>query len=304
MILGIYGSGGAGRELRELAELQGCWEELVFIDDTVEEDLYKGIKRMPFGAFCQRYRAEEAEVIIAQGEPEHKIALYHKAKDKGYYLARLIHPTSYISESAKLGQGIVIQANAFVSCNTVIEDNTHILQGAIIGHDCVIQKHCQISPGVTLGGSAEVKEGTYIGLNASIKDRIQIGANTIVSMGAVVLTSIPENVIVLGNPARAIKEKNKSRVFAEDALTRDHSQQPSNLAKYDHAFMDSLEIQREQLKGLKYRSVPAWNSIGHMALLVAMEEAFDIEMSREDMNDFDSYEKGKEILAKHYHIEI
>lgn len=72
----------------------------------------------------------------------------------------------------------------------------------------------------------------------------------------------------------------------------------SNLEKYDHAFTETFEISAEQLSGLKYQDIPAWDSVGHMSLVAALEEAFDIMMDTDDIIDLSSYEKGKEILAK------
>lgn len=71
-----------------------------------------------------------------------------------------------------------------------------------------------------------------------------------------------------------------------------------NLEKYNHAFMDTLEITEDQLTGLKYQDIEAWDSVGHMSLISALEDAFDIMMDTDDIIDLSSYEKGKEILAK------
>lgn len=213
MILGIYGSGGAGCELREIAELQNVWKKLVFIDDTVKEDIYKGVVRVPFERFSQTFGTKNAKIIIAQGEPEYKFTLYNKVKKKGYSLANLIHPNAYVSRSAKIGEGIVVQANACISCNVIISDNVHILPGAIIMHDCIIHKHCQISPGAVLGGGTEIGERTYIGLNASIRDKIKIGEDTVIGMGATVLKDIPNNIIAFGTPAKEIENKNNKKIF-------------------------------------------------------------------------------------------
>lgn len=78
----------------------------------------------------------------------------------------------------------------------------------------------------------------------------------------------------------------------------------TNLEKYNHAFMDSLEIAEEQLNGLNYQDIPAWDSVGHMGLVAAIEDAFDIMMDTDDIIDLSSYEKGKEILASNYSIEF
>ena len=72
----------------------------------------------------------------------------------------------------------------------------------------------------------------------------------------------------------------------------------SNLEKYNQAFMETFEITEDQLVGLKYQDIEAWDSVGHMSLIAALEEAFDIMMDTDDIIDLSSYEKGKAILAK------
>lgn len=78
----------------------------------------------------------------------------------------------------------------------------------------------------------------------------------------------------------------------------------SNLEKYNQAFIDSFEITEDQLPGLKYQDIQAWDSVGHMGLISALEDAFDIMMDTDDIIDLSSYEKGKEILSKNYDIEF
>ncbi len=72
----------------------------------------------------------------------------------------------------------------------------------------------------------------------------------------------------------------------------------TNLEKYNQAFIENFEVAEEQLAGLKYQDVEAWDSVGHMGLIASLEEAFDIMMDTDDIIDFSSYEKGKEILAR------
>lgn len=72
----------------------------------------------------------------------------------------------------------------------------------------------------------------------------------------------------------------------------------TNIEKYNKAFIEALEIKEDQLSGLKYQSIPSWDSVGHMTLIAALEDAFDIMMDTDDIIDLSSYEKGKEILAK------
>lgn len=76
----------------------------------------------------------------------------------------------------------------------------------------------------------------------------------------------------------------------------------NNLEKYNEAFCKTFVINEEQLKGLKYQEINAWDSVGHMGLIAALEDSFDIMMDTDDIIDFSSYEKGKEILMEKYGI--
>jgi len=77
----------------------------------------------------------------------------------------------------------------------------------------------------------------------------------------------------------------------------------TNLEKYNAAFMESFEVKEEELPALAYQSIELWDSVGHMQLIAALEDAFDIMFDTDDIIDFSSYEKGKELMKK-YEIEI
>lgn len=77
-----------------------------------------------------------------------------------------------------------------------------------------------------------------------------------------------------------------------------------NQDKYDEAFKESFSIDEDALgEKLTYQSIPEWDSVGHMGLMAALEDAFDIMIEMEDVIDFGSYEIGKSILKK-YEINI
>ena len=73
--------------------------------------------------------------------------------------------------------------------------------------------------------------------------------------------------------------------------------------RYVNAFVQALEIPAEQVPALVYGQSAAWDSVGHMALVARLEDAFDIMMEMDDIIDLSSFEKGKEILRK-YDVEI
>ena len=78
----------------------------------------------------------------------------------------------------------------------------------------------------------------------------------------------------------------------------------TNEEKYLKCFQESFEVKSEIINSkLEYNSIPEWDSIGHMTLVAAIEECFEISIETDDIIDFSSLEKGKEVLKK-YSVEI
>ena len=78
----------------------------------------------------------------------------------------------------------------------------------------------------------------------------------------------------------------------------------SNRKKYDEIFMEVFEIETDQLnEKLEYQSIEAWDSVGHMSLMAALEDEFDIMLEMDDIVDFGSYLTGVETLRK-YGVEL
>lgn len=78
----------------------------------------------------------------------------------------------------------------------------------------------------------------------------------------------------------------------------------SNKDTYDKVFMDSFSVPKEALnETFVYQCVPAWDSVGHMGMIAALEEAFDIMMETEDIIEFGSYTIGIDKLKK-YGVEL
>lgn len=77
----------------------------------------------------------------------------------------------------------------------------------------------------------------------------------------------------------------------------------TNLEKYNNAFIEMFGIEESELSGLEYQGIEGWDSVGHMQLVASIEDAFDIMLDTDDIIDFSSYEKGKELLKK-YDVEL
>lgn len=74
----------------------------------------------------------------------------------------------------------------------------------------------------------------------------------------------------------------------------------TNLQKYNQAFMDVLGVKEDALNNtFTFKAVPQWDSVAHLSLITALEDAFDIMFESEDILHYESYENGKKILVKY-----
>ena len=74
----------------------------------------------------------------------------------------------------------------------------------------------------------------------------------------------------------------------------------TNLEKYNNAFKETFEIDDSILDdSLEYQSIDPWDSVGHMSLMAALEDEFDIMLEMDDIVDFGSYKTGLKTLEKY-----
>ena len=73
----------------------------------------------------------------------------------------------------------------------------------------------------------------------------------------------------------------------------------TNLEKLAKVFADTFGISEAETKGLQYQGIEAWDSVGHMTLVAAIEDEFEIQMDTDDIIDMSSFEKAQEILTKY-----
>lgn len=118
----------------------------------------------------------------------------------------LIHPSAFVSKSAKIGEGTVIFPNCFVGANSIVGDHVMILGNSTVGHESRIGSYCTISGNVFIASRVLVDKGAYLGAGSNIREGANIGKNVTVGMGAVVVKNFSDNLTIAGNPARKLNK--------------------------------------------------------------------------------------------------
>lgn len=218
MILAIYGTGGSGREVHEIASSLGSgrrWDEIVFVDDVTDRRELYGSAVMPFEELARRCSPGEAEFVVAVGEPASRELLFDRVEGRGFGFATIVHPSAFVSPSARLGRGVFVKMQSIVSAEAVLEDNVFVQANVIVGHDVRVGRHTQVSAFTHLAGHAEVGQRCYLGVRASVREECRMGGDVVLAMGAVVMEKrVPSRVLAMGNPAKYVRRKAGSRVFS------------------------------------------------------------------------------------------
>lgn len=202
--LAIVGAGGHSKVVAEIAQLNE-WTSLDFFDDRWPT-LTQFSDYIVVGNIQSLYKniGDYDGVIIAIGNNEIRAKLYLALATQAANFISLIHPRAMISTRAKIGHGTVIMANVVINPDVVIGNNCIINSSSVIEHDCFISDHVHICPNVALAGEVRVDKKTWIGIGSTVIQQINIGKNVFVGAGTTVIHDIPNELKVVGTPAREI----------------------------------------------------------------------------------------------------
>jgi sugar O-acyltransferase (sialic acid O-acetyltransferase NeuD family) len=144
-------------------------------------------------------------VAIGGDKGEDRLEIQEYLESHGLNPLVAKHPTAFVADSAEIGQGSQILANATVSVDCVIGRGCIINLAAAIDHECIIGDGVHIGPGANLAGCVEVGRSATIFTGATILPTLKIGQGSVVGAGAVVLKDLPPYSVAVGSPARIIK---------------------------------------------------------------------------------------------------
>ena len=125
-----------------------------------------------------------------------------------------------IREENEMGDNVSIGTGSVIEHHVRIEDGVRIHSQAFIPEYSVLERGCWIGPNVVLTNALyplspraretlrgpTIKPHAKIGANATLLPGIVIGRNALVGAGAVVVQDVPEGKVVVGNPARVVKD--------------------------------------------------------------------------------------------------
>ncbi|HEY3523244.1 MAG TPA: NeuD/PglB/VioB family sugar acetyltransferase [Candidatus Limnocylindrales bacterium] len=213
----LLGGGGHAAVVAEAAAASGSWDVVGFVAPTASDGAERPRDLVWLGtdddflAPDGRGREPATRLIAAfvGPTPEYRAlrkALVARYEAAGASFAIVVHPTAWVSSTARLLPGTVVLAGASVNAGALVGSHAILNSHAVVEHHVTVGDHAHVGPGAIVGGGASVASGASIGLGALVRDHVSVGRDAVVGMGAVVVADVPDGTVVVGNPARARSE--------------------------------------------------------------------------------------------------
>lgn len=213
-LIGVFGSGGFGKQVMPLVKAQYSElksDDLVFIDDITELKTLMGHKILRYKDFLA-HPSSVKKVTIAIADNRAREKLLNQLIADNIEIITVKAHTAQISEYSTIATGGTLANFTCIFENTRIGESFHINIYSYVGHDCIIGNYVTFGPRVSCNGHVHIHDNVYIGTGAIIKEGtadkpLVIGEGAFIGMGALVTKDVPPGAVAVGKPARAIQSK-------------------------------------------------------------------------------------------------
>jgi sugar O-acyltransferase (sialic acid O-acetyltransferase NeuD family) len=118
----------------------------------------------------------------------------------------LIDPSVAPPQALDYQPGLYVNSGCSLGAASEFDAFVFINRGASLGHHARLGAFASIGPGAVVAGQVRLGRGAVIGAGAVVLPGVTIGDNAVVGAGSVVTKNVPDNCLVLGNPARIVRE--------------------------------------------------------------------------------------------------
>lgn len=205
----IAGAKGFAKEVLEVIYQADAAAQVAFYDDVSTDlpALLHGrypILRTP--AEAQQWLARDPRFTLGVGGPAVRQALAGRLRALGGVLTTVVSPRAIVGAFGnRIGAGCNIVSGAVLTSDVTLGEGVLANVNCTIGHDCVLGDYCEISPGAHLSGHVVLGAHCVVGTGAVLLPGVTVGAYTVVGAGSVVTKDLPDHVVAVGTPAKAIK---------------------------------------------------------------------------------------------------
>lgn len=198
----IFGAGTYGDVVRELIDDCGFSIDYMIDDNSFKQGLGAGDVPVISRQEAERIGTVGSDVAVAVGAAEVRADVAKWIDAAGFKPWTLIHPSAYVSPSARVGRGSLIHKDAFVWTHTRLGDFVILSPGARVAHHSEIGDFSMLSMSAIAGSNMVVGRSVFMGMGATVMTGVgAIGDGAVIGAGAVVIHDVSPGHVVAGVPA-------------------------------------------------------------------------------------------------------
>jgi sugar O-acyltransferase (sialic acid O-acetyltransferase NeuD family) len=207
----IIGAKGFASELLNVLHQLRWIEGLAFFDDVshdLPDMLFRKFEILRHeSAVKSFFEVHGNSFCLGLGKPVLREMLDNKLSSWGGGLTSVVSLHAQVGTFAvSIGAGATILPNACITAAVDVGRAQLMYPNAIITHNCQLGDFVELSPGATILGNCTIGSYTHIGANSTILPNVSVGSNVILGAGAVVDQHVPDNCLVVGAPAKVIRQ--------------------------------------------------------------------------------------------------
>jgi len=188
--LAIVGAGGYGRLALDVLIASGFESWVIGFYDDAHAVLPDKVRGFPVlgdvGVLKSMLSVEAVHVVVAITDNVARLRLANSIRALGAQFFTAVHPASYASTEATIGDGSVLAAGAVVHPDAAVGSHCYLGPGAVVDRDAVVGAGAWVSAGAVVGPGARVGARAVLGQNASVGRRASVEENAEVAALSVV----------------------------------------------------------------------------------------------------------------------
>lgn len=194
-------NGGILQSIKLLEDSQRAIEEAKMF--KIREDQIHSFKWLTKRKYEEIGSPELINCVASK--PQLRKNIFEKLRElSGEKFRSVSHANNLISSQAMIETGVFLDKYVTVEAFCEIGNQAFINSHSHVGHNSTLQENVILGGGVVVNGYCRIGADTLLGSGVIVSNRVKIGDNCLVQAGSVVLTDIPDESYVAGNPAKVI----------------------------------------------------------------------------------------------------
>ena len=208
----VIGASGYAKVVIDIIDRMGDFSIVGFID-TYKPKGYRISRYAVLGTesdlplLVTKHSIVGGVITIGDNWDRYRVAASIQRSVPAFTFPTVVHPSACIAADVHAGPGTVIMAGVVVNSGSRLGQFCIVNTNASVDHDNIVENYASLAPGVITGGNVTIGEFTAVSLGAHVIHGITIGPHVVIGAGATVVHNVPELSVALGTPAKVVRPR-------------------------------------------------------------------------------------------------